>query len=359
MWVLGWIFMTVPLFMFAAGFSNFVLWRAVRRAKGSIKDFYSIRARRLLVPTVTFIGLWFGAQGLLHWADLGGNQIVRGVRIGGTLPFGPLWFLGAYAVLVVACPATVALHRRYGPIVPTVCVGGAILVDVLRFGVGMPWVGWVNLALAWSLPHQLAYLYAEGWLQRRPRVQWLMCLGGLTGLILMPALLNYPGSIGGTGGDQISNINPPTLMITALALWQVGAAMLLRRPISPRIGRPSLTRFIRELNSVTLTIFLWHMTAFLMAVLLLTPLGLGAAKEPLPSWWLQRPVFILVPALILAGLLYVLGPIERRSRTISLVRSQEWLHARLRAGRNQRHGQLTPHDSAEQLSWSEPKRAIK
>ena len=33
-----------------------------------------------------------------------------------TLPFGPLWFLGFYLVVVCVAPVTIRLHRRFPPL---------------------------------------------------------------------------------------------------------------------------------------------------------------------------------------------------------------------------------------------------
>ena len=37
---------------------------------------------------------------------------------GATLPFGPLWFLAVYLVVVALAPFTIRLHRRFGLRVP-------------------------------------------------------------------------------------------------------------------------------------------------------------------------------------------------------------------------------------------------
>ena len=54
-------------------------------------------------------------------------------------------------------------------------------------------------------------------------------------------------------------------------------------------------------NTIVMTLFLWHMTAFLIAILILWPLGLGRGHSD-ARWWLERFVWIGVTAVILAGL---------------------------------------------------------
>jgi hypothetical protein len=53
------------------------------------------------------------------------------------------------------------------------------------------------------------------------------------------------------------------------------------------------------------------MTAYLLAILLLWPLGLGHQHDSTPAWWLERVVWEVVPALILAGIVVLVGRSER------------------------------------------------
>jgi hypothetical protein len=63
-----------------------------------------------------------------------------------------------------------------------------------------------------------------------------------------------------------------------------------------------------------MTLFLWHMTAYLLAVLALWPLGLGQQHDSTVGWWFERPIWIAVPAAILALLVAVFGRFERPLR---------------------------------------------
>jgi hypothetical protein len=64
-------------------------------------------------------------------------------------------------------------------------------------------------------------------------------------------------------------------------------------------------------NGVIMTLFLWHMTAYLLAILLLWPLGLGQQTDSTPRWWIERIVWLGAPSLILAGLVAIFGRFER------------------------------------------------
>jgi hypothetical protein len=60
-----------------------------------------------------------------------------------------------------------------------------------------------------------------------------------------------------------------------------------------------------------MTLFLWHMTAFLCAVLVLWPLALAREHDSTAAWWLQRPLIIAVASAFLVGLIALFGPFER------------------------------------------------
>jgi hypothetical protein len=64
-------------------------------------------------------------------------------------------------------------------------------------------------------------------------------------------------------------------------------------------------------NSVIMTLFLWHMTAYLLAILLLWPVGFGHTDATSLRWWLERPLWVAVPAVLLLGFITLLGRFER------------------------------------------------
>jgi hypothetical protein len=97
-------------------------------------------------------------------------------------------------------------------------------------------------------------------------------------------------------------------------IWTIGAAMLLRPRLSRWLERPVPWKSTIFLNGTIMTLFLWHMTAYLIAILLLWPLGFGHQVDSTPRWWMERVLWELVPAVILAGLVAVFGRFERSVR---------------------------------------------
>jgi hypothetical protein len=320
LWIGAWLFQVIPIFFFVGGFANFVAYRAFRERGRTPAEFLRTRAVRLLKPTAIFIAVWLGMEVVLHLIDRGGTGLIRGVRLGNTLPFGPMWFLGVYLAVVLLSPLTIALHRRFGVWVPVALGAGVIAADVVGLAGGVEGIRNVNVLLAWSLAHQVGYFYADGSLASLPRrVHVAMAGVGLAGLIVLTNIGVYPRSMLGTDAtffhlkpiEQTSNMNPPTACIVALTFWLIGLAMVLRPAVSRWLARRGPWKATIVANSVIMTLFLWHMTAYAAAILLLHPLGLGTEVDSTARWWMERPVWELVPSVILLGIVLVVGRFER------------------------------------------------
>jgi fucose 4-O-acetylase-like acetyltransferase len=314
LWLATWLLQVMPLFFFVGGFSNSVSWDAAVRRGSGYRAFLRTRVERLLKPTGIFVAVWAVVQTILHLTRTGSGRVIRA----SFLPFGPLWFLFVYLAVIAVTPVMVRLHRRYGVAVPIALIAGTAVVDVLRFGAGVPKIGWLNLGLVWLNAHQLGFFYADGTLPglARRSLAGLAALG-VAALIVLTNVGVYPRSMIGTDVERVSNMNPPTACLAALTLWLVALAMLARPRVSAWLAKPGPWKATIAANSMIMTLFLWHLTAYLLAILALRPLGMGRHTDTTASWWAQRPVWLLVPALILAGLVAIFGRFERPSRTTS------------------------------------------
>jgi fucose 4-O-acetylase-like acetyltransferase len=339
LWLATWFFQVMPIFFFVGGFANMVAYDSFRRRGESSWAFIRSRLDRLLRPSLVFLGVWAVVEVILHVADVGaaaGPRIVDGTRLlrgvlppAATLPFGPLWFLAVYLVVVAIAPLTIRLHRRFGLWVPAVMIVGTIVVDVVAFGLGISGLRYLNVVFVLLLPHQLGHFYADGRLTRQPRwVFWAMVVAGLGGLVLatnpwlfqlagnarfdwFPSIGHYPKSLLGTDVERISNAYPPTICFMLADIWSIGAAMLLRPKLTGWLRRPRPWKFTVSVNGVIMTLFLWHMTAYLLAILLLWPAGLGHQHDSTAAWWIERIVWEVVPGLILVGIVLLVGRFER------------------------------------------------
>jgi len=340
LWLATWVFQVMPVFFFVGGFSNLVAYEAFRRRGESTWSFVRSRLERLLRPSLVFLAIWTVVQIVAHVADVGTltgphlwghTRLLRGVRPpGATIPFGPLWFLAVYLVVVAVSPLTIALHRRFGLWVLAAMAAGAIAVDVLAFGYGHGQLRWANVAFVLLLPHQLGHFYGDSRMLRWPR--WTFAVMAAVGLGALVALTNpplfqwlggerrfqwfptigyYPKSLLGTDVERISNAYRPTVPFMAMAVWSIGVVMLLRDRLTRWLRSPRPWKAAIAVNGVVMTLFLWHMTAYLLAILALWPLGFGHQHVGNARWWLERPLWIVVPGLILLVIIRVFGRFER------------------------------------------------
>jgi hypothetical protein len=332
LWILTWFLMVMPLFFFVGGFANMVTLRSFRRRNERLAVYLQTRLMRLLRPSLVFVSAWAVVQLLLRLADIGTptTPYLRGVRPpGATIPFGPLWFLVVYAAVILVSPVMAWLHERFGVGVVIVMTIGAVVADALGFAGGLPEARWANLGFVFLIPHQLGFLYADGGLRNRGTLT-AMAIGGLAALLLLtnpvfgeagerwfPGIGHYPKSLLGNDVDPMSNAYPPTLAYLAVGFWSIGALMLLREPMSRWLRRARPWRFTVFVNSIIMTLFLWHMTAFLLAVLVLWPLGFGQQGSPTLGWWLERPLWVGVAGIFLAGIVAIFGRFERPRTTAS------------------------------------------
>ena len=340
LWLATWFFQVMPVFFFVGGFSNLVTYESYERRGEPTSAFVRSRLERLLRPSLVFLGFWLVVQVVLHLTNVGGpagprlfgeTRLLRGMYPpAATLPFGPLWFLGVYLIVVCISPGTIWLHRRFRWWVPAVMVTGSVAVDVIGFGAGLDRLRYLNVVFVLLLPHQLGHFYADGTFDRLPRrVFWAMAAVGLGGLILMTnawvfepfgqARFEWFGPVGQyskslLGTDvphEISNAYPPTVCFMLANFWSIGAVMLLRPSLSRWLQRPRPWKITILLNSIIMTLFLWHMTAYFAVLLVLWPIGVGHQQDSTPGWWLLRPVFIGLSTLVLAGIVAVVGRFER------------------------------------------------
>jgi hypothetical protein len=305
LWLATWLLQVMPLFFFVGGLANLV---SARRARGWA-GFVGGRAARLLRPTVAFLAVWTVAA-----AALGAAGVPEAVlRPATRLVVQPLWFLGLYLLVVALAPAMLRLHRRFGPAVAVWLALAAATADLAgRAGLpGLERLDDLNFLLVWLFAHQLGFLYADGTLPGWPRRAHLaMVAGGLAALTVLTASGAWPRSMVGLPGDPVSNMNPPSLCIVALTVWLVGPAMLVRAPVTRWLHRPRPWTMVVTAGSSLMTLFLWHLTALVLAVLVLHPLGLTQPPPGTPTWWALRPLWLLVPAAILVPLVGLFARFE-------------------------------------------------
>jgi hypothetical protein len=294
LWLLTWLLQVMPVFFWVGGFVHAGTYARSR----SYGAFLRKRLGRLVVPAMVAIAA-VGALGLAAAQLFPGAVVARAV----VLVLSPLWFLGVYVLLVLATPVAAWAHRRFGEVALVALVGAAALSDVLRFRFGVPFASVLAWVAVWGFAHQLGFDY-ERLVAAPRRFAWCMTLGGLFALVALTTSGHYPRSMVGVPGEAISNMAPPTICIVALCLLQVGVALLLRPAALRWSERPAASRLVDWVSANSMPLYLWHGVGFAVAYVIVRAAGVvDVPAATTPSWWLQRPLWVVAPILATRPLL--------------------------------------------------------
>ncbi len=303
-----WILQVMPLFFLAGGFSNARSIAAARRAGTPRRDWLASRAQRLITPTLPVIAVWsLGVFVLGRFIDPG---MLKVGTIAATIP---MWFLAVYLMAVVAAPFTYAAWERWGFKSVAFGVALAILIDVLRIGFDVPYVGYLNFLVVWLTIHQLGH----GWDRRpKPRTGWMLAGLGLVLLVGLTQIGPYSvAMVGVDGAREMSNNSPPTVALLALALFQAGWLAGMTPTLERWLKRETPWSVVILANGFTMSVYLWHMTAMVLLVLVSLSFAQGLLQAvPLSAeWWATRPIWIAILIVITLPLVLLFRRFEHRS----------------------------------------------
>ncbi|MFC8901623.1 acyltransferase, partial [Micromonospora sp. NPDC057140] len=325
---LTWVGQVLPVFFLVGGFANAASLTANRARGGDATGWLLDRSARLVPPTtVLLLVLAAGAGGAYLWGA--GEARIRTVVWFATIP---LWFLVPYLAVVALTPPMHALHRRVGLAVPVALVGLVALGDLGRL-VGPATLAYGSYLAGWLAVHQVGFAWYDAHAAARPNpgsgrsgdtprhplptsrpAAVALLAGGLGALLLLTAVGPYPMAMLHVPGERLDNASPPSLALLALATAQLGLVLLLRAPAERWLRRPGPWQAVVAVNSVVLTVFLWHLTAALLLVGLLDALGLLPTPAVGTAGWLAwRVPWLLLLTVVLAGLVAVFGPVEARA----------------------------------------------
>lgn len=294
LWLATWVLQVMPVFFFVGGYVHHRTWRSSRDRAGRAGDWQFLQKRlvRLVSPTLALLALValarFGAHALAPeaaWTDRALFLLVS-----------PLWFLGVYLLLVLVTPVAARAHAWAGESALVALGAGVVLVDLLRFRFDVPYVEWANFLFVYGFAHQLGFWWEALAAAPRHRLAALT-VGGLTGLVVLTSVGLYPRSMVGVPGETISNMAPPTACILALCCFQVGLVMLARRRVTAWLETGGAARPVAWANRNSMTVFLWHFTGYAVFVALLGVASIGIGEHPDAAWWIQRPLWVVGPAL--------------------------------------------------------------
>jgi hypothetical protein len=318
-WVhwLTWAFQVMPVFFLVGGYSNGVSWDAtVRKAQGQgresrtgvYRDWLAARVQRLITPTFPVLLLWAGFAVLMTQVGLPREQI----RMATEAALIPVWFLAVYLLVTAFTPLTHAAWQRFGWLSFAVFVPLAMLTDWLTFTMNVPYVNFTNFLWVFLAIHQLGFAWRAGKFDNR----WFAGLwfaAGLAWLVSITVYGFYPVSMVSAPGG-FSNSLPPTLALFALGMVQVGLVLALE-PLGRRM-LDNLTIWTATvlMNGMIMTVYLWHLTAFVLVMTVCWLLLGGAGLDSVPGtgeWWSSRPLWIAVYVLALLPFIAIFARHER------------------------------------------------
>jgi hypothetical protein len=300
-WTKGatWVLQVMPVFFFVGGWVNAASWESAQRRGTGYGQWLFRRAHRLLAPAVVFSTVWAGIALILGRTGLEPGLIEDATRYVGLAQ----WFLAVYVIVVIFVPLTTAAHRQR----PLGTLGVMLIVVVVIDAAAradVPIIWWGNFAFVWMAVHQLGYFWRDGRFDPGRSAGVALAVAGLAAMILLTTAGPYPVSMVGAPGDEVTNTYPPTIVLFALGVWQLGLAVLARGRVEHWLQRTRPWTAVIAGNAMVLTVFLWHLTAMVGGFGLLWALDSGFLRiDPgTAAWWLTRLPWFAFLALLLAPL---------------------------------------------------------
>jgi fucose 4-O-acetylase-like acetyltransferase len=300
-----WLFQVMPVFFMVGGFANAISLSHHRDRGGTAARWLLDRGARLIRPTTVLLVSLAAAALAARLLGVAPEQIGRAVWLA-TLP---LWFLVVYLGVVALTPVMFRLHERAGLAVPGLLLLPVAAGDLLRLRYGQEAWAYGNFAFGWLAIHQLGFAWRDGRFGRGVAVP--LVAGGLAGLVLLTVAGPYPVSMVTVPGAAMQNSSPPSLALVALAVVQLGLAVLVAGPVQRWLRRPRPWLAVVAANAVILTVFLWHMTAAVLATVVLHALDRLPTPDVRSAQWLWwRVPWLATLAVVLAALVALFGRVE-------------------------------------------------
>ena len=309
---LTWIFQVMPIFFIVGGYSNAVSLESARRKNIPYAGWLAARLNRLVAPLLVLLIAWAAIAVTMSFLEVRPAVI----QLASQASLIPTWFLAIYIIVVVLAPATYKLWRHLGFASFWIFVAAAVITDIAFFAADLRWLGWSNYFWVWLAVHHLGFAWRDGRLGGPGRLLAYSMLA-LLALSLMVIYGPYPLAMVGSPDEGLSNTLPPKITLLALGIFQFGLLLALENPMRRALTGLRLWTATVLINSMIMTVYLWHITIMVIFVVLLYLAGgFGLGLEPgSAEWWLSRPVWIGVLMVMLVPFALLLSPLERRSRS--------------------------------------------
>lgn len=309
---LTWVFQVMPIFFIVGGYANAVSLESARRRDVDYATWLFTRLNRLVAPLLVLMIAW--AFIALILAFFGTRPSL--IQYASQAALIPTWFLAIYIMVAMLAPATYKFWQRFGFVSFWIFAGIAVLVDALFFLADIRWTGWSNYFWIWLAVHQLGYAWRDGRMGSPARLLLYSAAGiGILTLLILKG--PYPLAMVGSPDEGLSNTLPPKITLLALGVFQFGLLLSLEKPMRHVLHSLGVWTTTVLINSMIMTIFLWHITVMIVFVALLYLIGgFGLGIEPgTQEWWITRPIWIAVLLLLLLPVALSLSPLERRARS--------------------------------------------
>lgn len=316
---LTWGFQVMPVFFLVGGYSNGVSWSATTRKAepgqpGVYRDWLASRVQRLITPTFPVLLLWAVLAVIMTQIGLDRDQISMATEAA----LIPVWFLAVYLLVTAFTPLMHKAWEWFGWMSFAVYIPLAMLTDWLTFTVGVPYVNFTNFLWVFLAIHQLGFAWREGRFEK----QWFAITFFAVGLGILIAITVYgfyPVSMVSAPGG-FSNSLPPTLALFALGVTQVGLVLALEPIGRKMLNNVGIWTATVLMNGMIMTVYLWHLTAFVLVMTIVWLVFGGAGLNSVPGtgeWWLSRPLWL---AIYIAALLPMIAIFARHERSFGPIR---------------------------------------
>jgi hypothetical protein len=219
-------------------------------------------------------------------------------------------------MLVILAPLSYAFWQKLGFGSFWIFASVAGLTDFAFFAADIKWLGWANYFWVWLAVQHLGFAWRDGRMGSTPTLIVYSALGLLT-LYLLVFKGPYPLAMVGSPDEGLSNTLPPKITLLALGVFQFGLLLALEGPMRRALSGLRLWTATVLVNSMIMTVYLWHLTVMVIVVALLYMAGgIGLTVEPgTTEWWLWRPAWIAMLMILLVPVALLLSGFERRGRS--------------------------------------------
>lgn len=306
-WV-TWIFQVMPLFFVVGGFSSASSLdshlAAGRPAGGWVAD----RLRRMCAPALVLAATWLAIIGVGMLTPA--RSVVLGAAAAAAIP---LWFLANYTIDTAIAPLVRPWFKARPRLVGSVAVCAFALFELLH-NRGVPVVGQLNWVLGWLLFQLIGFAWKDGLLGRAGHAAAVAGVGWAAAYAVVKlgpwpqAMVHFPGL-------THSPTHPPSVALVLFGVAYSFTAIALAGPISRWLaGNRKAWAAVVGANGRAMTVYLWHLTAGVIAAGLFHVAGL-LPTSPVGSgaWWLEKLPLMAASAAVLAGIVMAVGGHESRS----------------------------------------------